>query len=68
MVLSGISCGVHMKGRITYTYAIVPEGNVIFLPLESNMYLLSRTYQLVQIINDRLCFCFGNADNLRDEP
>lgn len=32
------------------------------------MCLLSRTYQLVQITDDHLCFCFGNADNLRDEP
>ena len=31
------------------------------------MYLLSRSDQLVQIMDDRLCFCFGNADYLRDE-
>ena len=68
MILLGVSCCVHMEGAFTHTYAVVPEGNVIFLPLESNMYLLSRSYQLIQIMDDRLCFCFGNADYLRDKP
>lgn len=31
------------------------------------MNLLSRGHQLVEIMDDRLGFCFGNTDYIRDE-
>lgn len=56
-------------GRIstTHAYTVVPEGDVILLPLKSNMDLLSRGNQLIQIVNDCVGFCFRNANYIRDE-
>ena len=53
---------------ITYADTVVPEGNVILLPLEPNVDLLSRSNKLVEIFNDGVSFCFRNANNIRDEP
>lgn len=47
--------------------AVVPEGNVIFLPLEPNMNFLSRADQLVQIVNDHTGFCFRYTNYIRDK-
>lgn len=51
----------------SHANAIVPEGNVVILPLEPNMNLLSRGDQFVQIVHDRIGFCFGNSNYIRDE-
>ena len=52
---------------ITYADTVVPEGDIIFLPLKTNMDLLSRSNKLVQIPDDGFSFCFGNANYLRDK-
>ena len=41
---------------IAYAYTIVPEGDVILLPLKANMDLLGRGDQLVQIVDDCIGF------------
>lgn len=59
---------VDRRASFTHAYAVVPEGNVILLPLKSNMNFLGRGDQLVQIVDDCIGFCFGNANYIRDEP
>lgn len=51
----------------THAYTVVPEGDVILLPLKPNMDLLSRGNQLIQIVDDCVSLCFGNANYVRDE-
>ena len=53
--------------NITHTYTVVPEGNVMLLPLKPNLDLLGRSDQLVQIMDDCIGFCFRNANYIRDE-
>ena len=55
------------SGGITHADTVVPEGNVILLPLEPNLDLLSRSDKLVQITDDRSSLCLRNANYIRDE-
>ena len=56
------------RTSITHAYTVVPEGDIILLPLKPNMDLLGRSDQLVQIMDDCISFCLGNANYIRDEP
>ena len=57
----------YQGASITHANTVVPEGNIILLPLEPNMNLLSRGDQLVQIVDNCVGFCFRNAYHIRDE-
>ena len=69
MVLAGrkLLCA---NGRASNTHAdtVVPEGDVILLPLKPNMDLLGRSNEFIEIMDDCIRFCFGNANYIRDEP
>lgn len=52
---------------VTYGDTIVPEGNIILLPLKTDMELLCCGNDLVEIPNDGITFCLWDADDLGDE-
>ena len=53
------------RARATNANTVVPEGNVVLLPLKPDMDFLSRSDQLVQQMNNCICFCLWNANNFR---
>ena len=59
---------IRYSGVVTaYGDAVVPEGNIVLLPLEANMKLLCRSNNFVQVSNDGITLGLGDADNLGDE-
>jgi len=59
---------VEMLGNFeTYSDAVVPESDIMLVPLESHMSLLGSRNDFVEIADDMVGFRFGNTDNLSDE-
>ena len=54
-------------GICTYTDTVVPERNIVLLPLEMCMNLLSSGDEFVEIIDDCIRLGFGNADDSSDK-
>lgn len=52
---------------ITNTDAIIPESDIVLLPLEANMDLLGRRDDLFEIADDGVTLCFRYANNSGDE-
>ena len=48
----------------TYADTVIPEGNIILLPLEADIGFLGSGDEFVQIIDDSVGFSFGDADNV----
>ena len=48
----------------TYADTVVPERNIVLLPLEARMDLRGSGDELVKIVDDSVRFSFGNADNV----
>lgn len=46
-----------------YTYPVIPERNVIFLPLETDMELLCSSNDLIEIPNDGITLSLGDPNN-----
>jgi len=53
--------------HLTYTNAVIPESNVILLPLEANMELLGSRDDLAEIANNRIALSLGNSNYRFDE-
>ena len=52
------------KDNETYADTVVPERNIVLLPLEADMDLLGSRDELVEIVDDSVGFSFGDADNV----
>lgn len=52
------------KDNETYADTVVPERNIVLLPLEARMDLRGCGDELVKIVDDSVGFSFGNADNV----
>lgn len=48
-------------------YAIVPKGDIVLAPLETEVHLLGRGDNFVEVGNDVIAFYLWNADDFRHE-
>ena len=52
------------KGNETYADTVVPERNIVLLPLEAGIDLLVGGDELVKIVDNSVGFSFGDANNV----
>lgn len=53
--------------RSTYRCPVIPEGNVIFTPLETRMHLLGGGDDVCEVFDDSLALGLGDTDDLGHE-
>lgn len=53
--------------RTTYRDPVVPDRNIIFIPLETGMHLLSGCNNIGEVFDDGVALGFGYAHNLGHE-
>ena len=55
---------IAQQSRTTYADTVVPERNIILLPLEADIDFLGSGDEFVEIANDSVGFSFGNTDDV----
>ena len=59
--------GKDKKGREAYADTVIPERDIVLLPLEADVDFLRGGHEFVEVTHDGVTFGFGYADDCGDE-